>query len=71
VNLPPAPVNVRLVLAGDTEVPVECRYVGRAPDGVHVWQATAVTRVAAAVTAVHFDKLPPRTRVELLVAPDG
>jgi hypothetical protein len=70
--LPPAPENVRLVVEGVGEVPVECRYAGCDDTGIHVWVTTAVTGIPhrSAITALKADGLPPRTRVELLVRPE-
>lgn len=62
---PQPPVNVRLVLDDDTELPVECVYDG-VFDGMHRW--TAVHRGPIdlhRVRAIRADVVPGRTAIRI------
>jgi hypothetical protein len=61
-----APVNVRAVLADDSEVPLEGVRDADSRDGMHVWRY----RLPAGAAAIRCDVLPGRTGLRFAV-PNG
>jgi hypothetical protein len=69
MSLPEPPVNVRLVYANDTEVPVDTVYVGLDADGDHIWRVLDPPNPAE-ITGLRIDALPGHTAVQIgLAAP--
>jgi hypothetical protein len=69
MSLPEPPVNVRVVYADNTEVPVDTVYVGVDEIGDHVWRVLDPPNPAE-ITGLRIDALPGRTSVQIgLVAP--
>lgn len=64
-----APVNVRVVLLDDTEVPIELVYVGWDLDeGVHRWEQIRPEPIPRSVfKGAHVDKLPSHTLVAICI----
>jgi hypothetical protein len=59
-----APVNVRIVLADGTEIPVDCCYIGKDDDGTFLWETVRrydIGDTKALTLAV--DVLPARTAI--------
>lgn len=66
---PEPPVNVRLVYANNTEVPVDTVYVGKDDEGDHIWWVLDPPNPAE-IVGLRIDALPGRTAVQVkLVAP--
>lgn len=65
--VPEPPVNVRLVYADGTQVPVECTYAGLNADGVHRWEV--INHRSEMPREMLVEMLPPRTSVG--VSPAG
>lgn len=67
VSDPAPPENVRLILPGGTEHPVEVAYVGFDDQrGLHVWEVTENLRgwlVPGTELVVRVDLIPPHTTV--------
>lgn len=59
---PKPPVNVRLILDGSTELPVDCVYRGR-KRGIHRWEAIVALEYRHRVTGMMVDQLPEKTSV--------
>jgi hypothetical protein len=69
MSLPEPPVNVRLVYADDTEIPVDTVYVGVDEEGDHVWRVLDPPNPAE-IVQLRIDELPSHTAVQVgLVAP--
>ncbi|HVQ17876.1 MAG TPA: hypothetical protein VMT27_02425 [Actinomycetes bacterium] len=60
--MPEPPVNVRLVLANNTEWAVDTVYEGMDADGVHQWRVINAPQ-ALEVVGLKIDKLPTMTSV--------
>ncbi len=59
-NHPRPPVNVRVVLPGGREIPVECVYTG-VVDGLHQW--VVARPLAETFTGLRCDMLPERSTI--------
>ena len=60
--MPEPPVNVRLVLANNTEWAVDTVYEGMDADGVHQWRVINAPQ-ALEVVGLKIDELPTMTSV--------
>ncbi len=61
---PPAPRNVRAVLADGTEFPIECVYAGVDPEtGAHLWDS--VRPVPRPAVGVRAEVLPANTAIRV------
>jgi hypothetical protein len=69
-DLPPAPVNVRLVDRNGRVYPVELVYTGRT-EGIDRWVATSVVPLGPGEFTVAADEIPARCSVELRTLPSG
>lgn len=67
VSAPAPPVNVRLVYADDTVVPVDCVYTGLNAEGLHQWDV--INRRAEMPRDMLVEMLPPRTSIALAGSP--
>lgn len=67
VSAPTPPVNVRLVYADDTVVPVDCVYTGINAEGLHQWEV--INRRAEMPRDMLVEMLPPRTSIALAGSP--
>ena len=61
---PEPPVNVRLVLANNQEVPVDTVYVGQDEDGLHQWEIVNAP-TALRIMQMKIDRLPARTAISI------
>jgi hypothetical protein len=67
---PPAPRNVRAVLADGTEFPIECVYAGIDPEtGAHLWDS--VRPVPRPAVGVRAEVLPANTAIRVDAVPLG
>lgn len=58
---PEPPQNVVAVMPDGQRIAVECLYLGRDEDGLHLWQAVGV--LPGLPDHVSIDELPPLTSV--------
>lgn len=73
-DAPPAPQDVRMAYADGTEIPLDLRYAGLTPDGVHQWEVVGpVTNLVPlpAGASIRIGVLPGRTGLFLGGDGDG
>lgn len=63
---PDPPVNVRLVYADGTTVPVECTYEGVDGEGIHAW--TVINHRSEMPREMLVETLPARTSIAVAPA---
>lgn len=68
-NMPPAPVNVRLVLDDGEEVAVECVYLYKDAEGVHLWEVIMPDRAHGHLSGLKAEALPGKTSVAVPMPP--
>ena len=66
---PSPPVNVRLLLADDTEIPVSCEHIGKI-GGHHTWRVIRPEHPGP-FTGMAIDEVPPGTAIEFPMSPKG
>lgn len=70
MTIPPEPpVDVRLVLRDDTEIPVQCVYHGL-ERGTYVWEVVE-QRPRSQIKGAKIGMLPPHTEVRIVAKGDG